>query len=82
MKHMNKIFALVLALVMILGLASFASADENDSTESTLQDFSISIKAPDNASLTGRTYAVYQIFTGKLEEKDGEQILADVKYIE
>lgn len=72
MKHMNKIFALVLALVMILGLASFASA-ANTAVDGT---FTVTIK-----NATGHQYKIYQIFTGELATNDaGEEILANVKY--
>ena len=72
MKHMNKIFALVLALVMILGLASFASA-ANTAVDGT---FTVTIK-----NATGHQYKIYQIFTGDLAKNDaGEEILANVKY--
>ena len=53
MKHMSKILALTLALIMVLGLATSASA--------------ITIKVVESesgASVDGHTYEVYQIFTG------------------
>ena len=58
MKKMNKLLALVLAMVMVLGLATTAFADES----TTPTTYSITI----NNSATGHTYEAYQIFTGDL----------------
>lgn len=54
MKLSRKILSLVLALVMVMGLATVALADGEEKT--------YSITTPDN----GHTYNVYQIFTGDL----------------
>ena len=57
MKNLTKLFALALALFMVLGLATTAAAAEGDIT--------ISITTSDSgASVDGHTYNVYQIFTG------------------
>lgn len=66
MKKMNKLLALVLAMVMVLGLAASAFADEA-ATPTTY-----TITAPDN----GHTYEVYQIFTGDLHKG----VLSNVKW--
>lgn len=63
---MNKLLALVLAMVMVLGLAASAFA-EAPATPATY-----TITAPNN----GHTYEVYQIFTGDLHEG----ILSNVKW--
>lgn len=69
MKHINKIMALVLALVMVMGLAVTASAAK------------IEIVTSDSgASVEGHTYEVYQIFKGVAAELDGEMVLADVAF--
>lgn len=65
MKKMNKLLALVLAMVMVLGLAASAFAEGTTPTTYT-------ISAPDN----GHTYEVYQIFTGDLHEG----VLSNVKW--
>ena len=56
MKHMNRILALALALIMVLGLATTAYAADETYTL-TLND-----------ALEGHTYTAYQIFTGDLNE--------------
>ena len=57
MKNMRKFFAMALAVVMVLSLATTAFAAEGDIT--------ISITTSDSgASVKGHTYNVYQIFTG------------------
>lgn len=54
MKHMRKILALALALMLVLGLATTASADDG---------YTITIKGE-----TGHQYEVYQIFSGDLHD--------------
>ena len=59
MKHMNKILALALALMMVLGLATTAYA----------ADVTISVEdSASGASVAGHTYEVYQIFTGNVAD--------------
>lgn len=65
MKKMNKLLALVLAMVMVLGLATTAFAEDPTPVTYT-------ISAPDN----GHTYEVYQIFTGDLHNG----VLSNVKW--
>ena len=65
MKHIKKLASLLLALVMVLSLATTAFAAET---------YSITI----NNSAEGHTYEAYQIFTGDLVEKDGTKILSNI----
>lgn len=65
MKKMNKLLALVLAMVMVLGLAASAFAEGTPTT--------YTISAPDGST---HTYEVYQIFTGDLSGK----VLSNVKW--
>ena len=71
MKHMKRIFALALAVMMLLSLAITASAAEGD--EAT---YSVTIN-----NATGHTYQIYQIFTGDLSKNDeGKDVLSNIKY--
>lgn len=68
MKHINKVFSLLLALVMVLSLTTTAFAAEGDNK------IDIEITASDSgASVAGHTYNVYQIFTGVVAE-DGKTL--------
>ena len=92
MKHMKRILALALALMLTLGLATTAFAVEGDETEQTppadqmtaqTGTFTVTIN-----NATGHTYQIYQIFTGDLATKeevsDGKtvtvEILSNLKY--
>jgi len=72
MKSMKKILALALTLMLVLSLATVASAR------------TITLVGSDKSPTTGHTYTVYQIFTGSLETlgegADAKQVLTDVKY--
>ena len=68
MKTLKSVSALLLALIMVLSLAVPAMAAE--------QTYTLTINNESN----GHTYEAYQIFSGTLAEKDGKQILSDVKW--
>ena len=69
MKNVKKIFAMALALIMVLGLATTASA----------YDITINNSA-DGSTVAGHTYEVYQIFTGDLEDLEGNKVLTNIVY--
>ena len=74
MKHMKKLAALALAIMMLMGLAIPVAAA--DPTTPVTGPFTVTIK---NAE--GHDYVIYQIFTGDLSTNvDGDEILANVKY--
>lgn len=58
MKHMKKILALMLAVVMTLAMSVTAFADETTNAK---------IKFPADAKYADHQYEVYQIFTGEVE---------------
>lgn len=65
MKNAKRLFALLMASVMVMALAVNVSADEN-----TI------ITVPND----GHTYEVYQIFTAELTEKEGAIVLTNIKW--
>lgn len=68
MKHVKKLFAMLMAVMMLVGLLSVTSF---------AADGKYTITAPDN----NRTYAVYQIMTGDLSKNDaGKEVLSNVKW--
>ena len=72
---MKKIIALALALIMVLGLATIASA-----ATAVNGPFTVTVK-----NATGHEYVIYQIFTGSLattknEKNEDVEILSDLKY--
>ena len=67
MKKMNKLLALVLAMVMVLGLATVASA--------------ATVNVPNDGILKDHTFAAYQIFAGDYEaEGQTAGILSNVTW--
>ena len=72
MKHITKILALVLALIMVLGLATTAFA-ANTAVDGP---FTVIVNNAD-----GHEYVIYQIFTGELaKDENGQEILSNIKY--
>ena len=69
MKNMKKILALVIAALLVMGMVS-AFAD-------TTYTITISKDSTDKAA---HTYGAFQLFKGKLETKDGKQVLSDIQW--
>lgn len=65
MKNARRLFALLMTIVMVMGLAVNVSADENTT-----------ITVPDD----GHIYEVYQIFTAELTEEDDAIVLTNIKW--
>lgn len=76
MKKMNKLLALVLAMVMVLGLAATAFADGAGTEPTTSGTYSLTI----TGTKAGHTYAVYQIFTGDISGTAPNYVLSNIKY--
>ena len=72
MKYTKKLFALLLAVLMVAALAVPALA-----ADPTTYTVTISKDATDKAA---HTYGAYQIFTGKLETVDGKKVLSDIQW--
>ena len=68
MKMTKRILSVALALVLMLALALPAMAAG--------ETYTLTI----NNATDGHTYEAYQIFSGKLAEKDGKQILSDIAW--
>lgn len=74
MKHLHKFASVLLALVMALSLMVPAFASSGETTDPT-NERKVTITAPAKGS-----FGVYQIFTGRLEDKDNQKVLSDVKW--
>lgn len=68
MKRMKKLVSFLLAAVMVMAMSVTAFA------EGTTYKITI------NDATDGHTYEAYQIFTGELQDKDGEKVLSNVKW--
>lgn len=67
MKKIKSILIAVLCLMLVIPFTNIAAADET---------FQVTV----NTTEEGHVYEAYQIFSGKLAEVDGKQILSDIKW--
>ena len=65
---MKKLVSILLALALILSLSTVAFAAGSEKVTLTI------------TGAAGHTYKVYQIFTGKVTEEDGKDVLSNVKF--
>ena len=70
MKHFKKLFSYLVALTMVLSLATFAGVNVHAEEDNTL--------TITNNGETAHTFELYQIFTGT--KKSGDNTLGDVKW--
>ncbi|MCH4039090.1 MAG: SpaH/EbpB family LPXTG-anchored major pilin [Lachnospiraceae bacterium] len=78
MKHLKKLAALLLAVVMTMAMSMTAFAADGDTTTTTAGNYKLTL----NNTAEGHTYEVYQIFTGDLKaDADGSnKVLSNVKW--
>ena len=67
MKKIKSILTAVLCLMLLVPFTNIAAADET---------FEVTV----NTTEAGHVYEAYQIFSGKLAEVDGKQILSDIQW--
>ena len=70
MNTTRKLLAMVLALIMVMSLATSAFAAETDP-----KTYTVTIN-----NATGHSYEIYQIFTGDLATEGEDKILSNIKY--
>ena len=86
MKHMKKLLALMIAVVMCMAmtLTVYATGEdggdvEPSTPEQTQTTYTITI-TKDTTDKVAHTYGAYQIFAGKLETVDGKPVLSDITW--
>ena len=70
--------ALAIAMVMVLSMSMAVFADSETAAD-TPPTYTITINK-DTTDKAAHTYGAYQIFTGKLETKDGKDVLSDIQW--
>lgn len=71
---MKKLWAILLAMMLVLSMVTVASAEGTDPAEGDMPPVEAVIEVPNN----GHTYEILQIFTGDLHEKDGSNVLSNL----
>ena len=69
---MKKLFSILLALVLVMGLCGSAFASGQTNTPAT---YTITMSTTANHS-----YTAYQVFSGKLTESNGKTVLSDIEW--
>lgn len=67
MKHAKKLASLLLALVMVLSLATTAFAANTNAHTITITN-----------EMPGHTYSAYQVFAGDIQDLNGEKVLTNI----
>lgn len=67
MKHAKKLASLLLALVMVLSLATTAFAANTNAHTITITN-----------EMSGHTYSAYQVFAGDIQELNGQKVLTNI----
>ena len=73
---MKKLWAILLAMMLVLSMVTVASAEGTDPAEGDMPPVKAAIEVPNN----GHTYEILQIFTGDLHEKDGSNVLSNLAW--
>ena len=71
---MKKLWAILLAMMLVLSMVTVAGAEGTDPAEGDMPPVKAAIEVPDN----GHTYEILQIFTGDLHDKDGSNVLSNL----
>jgi len=77
MKHLKKLAALLLAVVMTMAMSMTVFAADDGTTTTKSDTYKLTL----TGTAEKHTYEVYQIFTGDLKvNKDGSKVLSNVKW--
>ena len=74
---MKKFWAILLAMMLVLGMATVAGATEVENPSTGAEGFTITVNPKDDVD---HEYQVYQIFTADVETNAGVKVLTSVKW--